>query len=146
MTKLGLILILACSIIGGMFHLWNSHEKPPQPIAVAPSTLPPRATEIKPAVEFGPYMADLQRRIKRKWYPPKSNKTDKIIIVFKVHSNGQMSNIRLTKASSLAIANQAARKAVQNASPFRPLPKGAPDSVDIQFTFDYTVFKDSTNK
>jgi hypothetical protein len=29
---------------------------------------------------------------------------------------------------------------VENAAPFRPLPAGAPEDVDIQFTFDYNVF------
>jgi TonB family protein len=51
-----------------------------------------------------------------------------------------MSNLRLDHSSGLAIADQAALKAVENAAPFRPLPAGAQDDVDIQFTFDYNVF------
>lgn len=94
-------------------------------------------------VDFGPYMADLQRRIKRAWFPPKGNESKRVSVVFKIHSNGTMSNLRLAGGSGLAIADQAALKAVQNAAPFRPLPDGAPSDVDIQFTFDYNVFKGS---
>lgn len=92
-------------------------------------------------VDFGPYMADLQRRIKRAWFPPKGNESKRVKVVFKVHRNGTMSHLRLMGSSGLAIADQAALKAVQNAAPFRPLPAGAPNDVDIQFTFDYNVFK-----
>lgn len=92
-------------------------------------------------IDFGPYMADLQRRIKRAWFPPKGNESKRVMVVFKVHRNGTMSNLRLGRSSGLAIADQAALKAVTNAAPFRPLPSGAPDDVDIQFTFDYNVFQ-----
>lgn len=91
-------------------------------------------------VDFGPYMADLQRRIKRAWFPPKGNESKRVVVQFKVHRGGELSNLRLDKSSGMAIADQAALKAVENAAPFRPLPPGAPDDVDIQFTFDYNVF------
>lgn len=91
-------------------------------------------------VDFGPYMADLQRRIKRAWFPPKGNESKRVVVVFKVHTGGELSNLRIDRSSGLAIADQAALKAVENAAPFRPLPAGAPADVDIQFTFDYNVF------
>jgi len=61
-------------------------------------------------------------------------------VVFKVHSGGELSALRIDHGSGVAIADNAALKAVEDAAPFRPLPAGAPDSVDIQFTFDYNVF------
>jgi len=91
-------------------------------------------------VDFGPYMADLQRRIKRAWFPPKGNESKRVVVVFKVHKGGELSNLRLDHSSGVAVADQAALKAVENAAPFRPLPAGANDDVDIQFTFDYNVF------
>jgi TonB family protein len=91
-------------------------------------------------VDFGPYMADLQRRIKKCWFPPKGNETKRVVVVFKVHRAGELSHLRLEKSSGMAIADQAALRAVETAAPFRPLPTGAPDDVDIQFTFDYNVF------
>ena len=140
MTKIGLVLMLVCAIAGGISYSWNSQDKP-VPVTVAP-TKPKVVTEKNKRgdVDFGPYMADLQRRIKLRWFPPKADETDKVQLVFKVHSNGTMSNLHVTKASKSAAGNQAARNAIQKASPFRPLPKGSPSSVDIQFTFDYNVF------
>src|SRR5262249_7067169 len=91
-------------------------------------------------VDFGPYMADLQRRIKRAWFPPKGTESRRVMVVFKVHRGGELSHLRLERSAGIAIADQAALKAVENAAPFRPLPAGAPDDVDIQFTFDYNVF------
>jgi TonB family protein len=99
-----------------------------------------RAIGVQADVDFGPYMADLQRRIKRAWFPPKGSESKRVIVVFKVHKGGELSNLRLDKSSAVAVADQAGLEAVQRASPFRPLPAGASDSVGIQFTFDYNVF------
>ncbi len=91
-------------------------------------------------VDFGPYMADLQRRIKRAWFPPRGQESRRVVVIFKVHSQGELSDLRIDKSSGVATADAAALAAVQNAAPFRPLPAGAPSVVDIQFTFDYNVF------
>lgn len=91
-------------------------------------------------VDFGPYMADLQRRIKRAWFPPRGQESRRVVVIFKVHSQGELSDLRIDKSSGVATADQAALEAVRNAAPFRPLPNGAPSVVDIQFTFDYNVF------
>jgi TonB family protein len=85
-------------------------------------------------------MADLQRRIKKHWFPPKGNESKRVMVVFKVHSGGELSDLRIDHSSGVQIADKAALDSVQNAAPFRPLPAGAPDAVDIQFTFDYNVF------
>lgn len=98
------------------------------------------STGAQADVDFGPYMADLQRRIKKHWFPPKGNESKRVVVVFKVHSGGELSNLHLDHSSGVAIADNAALKAVEDAAPFRPLPAGAPDAVDIQFTFDYNVF------
>lgn len=98
------------------------------------------STGAQADVDFGPYMADLQRRIKKHWFPPKGNESKRVVVIFKIHSGGELSGLRLDHSSGVAIADNAALKAVDDAAPFRPLPTGAPDSVDIQFTFDYNVF------
>jgi len=90
--------------------------------------------------DFGPYMADLQRRIKRAWFPPKGNESKRVVVLFKIHKGGELSNLSISHSSGLAIADQAALKAIENAAPFRPLPSGASNDVGIQFTFDYNVF------
>lgn len=91
-------------------------------------------------LDFGPYMADLQRRIQRAWFPPRDHESDRVQVIFKVHSPGDLTDLRIQRSSGVAISDQAALQSVQNAAPFRPLPAGSPAVVDIQFTFDYNVF------
>jgi len=91
-------------------------------------------------VDFSLYMAELQRRIKRAWFPPKIARSKRVQVIFKVHRNGEMTNLRLANSSGLTAADEAALKAIEAAAPFHPLPAGAPADVDIEFTFDYNVF------
>jgi len=102
----------------------------------------PTSVESIP-VDFSAYMNDLQRRIKRVWSPPKGTENATVVVLFKIHKAGQLSHLRLNKSSGIARADEAALKAIEDAAPFRQLPKGSPDDVDIQFTFDYTVFNGS---
>ena len=94
--------------------------------------------------DFGPYMRELQRRIKMNWDPPKGNESKRVILLFKIAKDGRLLSCRIHKSSGLPSADQAALKAVELTAPFRPLPgdfKG--QSIDIQFTFDYNVFNAS---
>jgi len=91
--------------------------------------------------DFGPYMRELQRRIKLNWDPPKGNESKTVVLLFKIAKDGRLLSCRVNKSSGLPTADQAALKAVELTAPFRPLPadfKG--QSIDIQFTFDYRVF------
>ena len=91
--------------------------------------------------DFGPYMRELQRRIKLNWDPPKGNESKTVVLLFKIARDGRLISCRVNKSSGLPSADQAALKAVELTAPFRPLPadfKG--QSIDIQFTFDYRVF------
>ncbi len=88
-------------------------------------------------VDFGPYMADLQRRIKRNWHPPIGNEERRVIVIFKIMRNGSVTRLRLDKPSQNLASDSAALEAVAHAAPVRPLPGGSPADVDIQFTFDF---------
>ncbi len=91
--------------------------------------------------DFGPYMKELQRRIKMNWDPPKGNESKRVILLFSIAKDGRLLNIKVHRSSGLQAADNAAINAVKLTAPFRPLPpefKG--NSVDIQFTFDYNVF------
>jgi TonB family protein len=90
--------------------------------------------------DFGPYMADLQRRIKRAWFPPKGNESKIVKVRFEIDQNGNASQAVIERSSGVAIADAAALKAVVNASPFKPLPPGASKTVTISFTFDFNTF------
>lgn len=108
------------------------------------STKQPPADNIKSTetkeIDFGPYMSNMQRRIKSMWHPPKENETKRAVVIFRIDTNGNMSDLHLDAPSKNPDVDKAALKAVVDASPFDALPKGAQPYVDIQFVFDYTVF------
>jgi TonB family protein len=93
-------------------------------------------------VDFGPYMANLQHRIKRAWFPPKGSGSERAVAQFKVSKEGEVSDLHIYKSSHVKIFDDAALEAVKDAH-FEPLPAGASDSVDVQFTFDYNVWKNN---
>lgn len=98
-------------------------------------------TFIRPAlatdVDFGPYMAGLQKRVKGNWWPPLGTEDRRVVVYFQVRRNGDVTLLRLDKSSECLGSDNAALVAVGTAAPVRPLPSGAPDEVEIQFTFDY---------
>jgi TonB family protein len=91
--------------------------------------------------DFGPYMRELQRRIKMNWEPPKGNESKRVVLLFKIARDGRLLSCTVYKSSGLPSADKAAINAAQLTAPFKPPPaelKGS--SIDIQFTFDYNVF------
>lgn len=91
--------------------------------------------------DFGPYMRELQRRIKMNWDPPKGNESKRVVLLFKIARDGRLLSVRVFKSSGIPNADRAALSAVELTAPFKPLPvdyRGS--SIDIQFTFDYNVF------
>jgi TonB family protein len=90
-------------------------------------------------VDFGPYMADLQRRIKRAWFPARTNESKRVVVLFTVQKGGELSDLKLANSSGAASADQAALNAVQNVSPFRPLPSGRPNGLTMEFTFGHNA-------
>ncbi|MEE3349466.1 MAG: TonB family protein [Candidatus Gastranaerophilaceae bacterium] len=91
--------------------------------------------------DFGPYMRDLQRRIKMNWNPPKGNESKRVVLLFKIAKDGRLLSCSVYKSSGLPSADQAALAAVKATAPFKPLPvEYKNSSIDIQFTFDYNVF------
>jgi TonB family protein len=129
--------VLTALVYGGvtLSSLNNSKQEPAQQKFSTPAPNP-----VASDVDFGPYMADLQRRIKHEWYPPRGNETKRVVAQFKVHSNGALSDVKINKSSGIPICDAAALKAVESAAPLKALPSGAPENVDIQFTFDYNVW------
>lgn len=123
----------------------ESFEPPPagypSPLALnasfSPTSSQPSVTAQE--VDFGPYMKELQHKIKAHWWPPRFDKTVQTIAIFKVWSDGHMSDLKITTDPKSSDAESAATTALSLASPFQPLPDGAPNDVDIQFTFDYNI-------
>ncbi|CAN5726058.1 hypothetical protein BH10CYA1_BH10CYA1_50180 [soil metagenome] len=141
---IGEVVILAAMGLG-VFGLINftqptNFHKVTKPASVG--TVPASKTQAAGYdVDFGPYMADLQRSIKHNWSPPKNNESKRVVVIFQVSKEVRVSKLRLDRSSGVATVDQAALKAVGNAEPeFGALPEGAPEFVDIQFTFDYNVW------
>jgi TonB family protein len=98
-------------------------------------------------VDFGPYMAELQRRIKSHWFPTRVPHSNQVSVTFQIAVDGQLSDLKIYHSSGVSTVDQAALRAVQEAAPFRHLPPGAESSeissdgkVSIEFKFDYNVF------
>lgn len=117
---------------GGLGSVGNP---PPNSRPMGPTSL-----AAKKDLDFGPYMNELQRRIKRSWRPPRGNESKRVIVVFKINRSGELSDLAIKVGSGFEPSDKAALVAVQTAAPFARLPEGAPNSVDIEFTFDYNVF------
>lgn len=123
--------------VGGTGGLGNAGNPPPNSRPNGPTSI-----AAKKDIDFGPYMNDLQRRIKRAWRPPRGNESKRVIVTFKIGTNGELSDLSIKVGSGFEPSDKAALLAVQAAAPFNRLPEGAPSSVDIEFTFDYNVFGD----
>lgn len=90
-------------------------------------------------VDFGPYMAALQRKIKRNWTPPHGKEKRRAKAVFKVGKTGKLSDLKITATTGSDSADKAALNAVEQSAPFEALPEGSPEAVEIEFTFDYNM-------
>lgn len=96
-------------------------------------------------LDWGPYMANLQRRIKSQWMPQRYPNSNRVMVEFNISRSGELSGLRLTQSSGSPVVDEAAMQAVRNSAPFPPLPQGAEEKVLIQFTFDYNVFGGSSH-
>ena len=101
------------------------------------------STAALPDADFGPYMARVQEIIKGLWVPPKDQQSKRIVVIFTINKNGTVTGVKISESNASPAANDAAIDAVHRASPLPQLPVGSPASVDIEFTFDYNVFKRS---
>ena len=90
--------------------------------------------------QWGPYMRELESKIKRNWHPPKGDQSKRVVLLFKVGRRGELLSVRVANPSGSTANDQAAISAVQMSAPFRALPpEFAGPSVEIEFTFDYNV-------
>ncbi len=91
--------------------------------------------------DFNDYLVNLQKRLLRGWYPPKPNPgPPPVTVIFELHKDGTVSNLRIEKGSGLSIYDQALLKAFDNASPFKILPRKGVPSKEVEATFRYSFF------
>lgn len=89
--------------------------------------------------EYGLYFADLQRRIKRAWFPPKQREVAHVVFFLKVHRGGEVSDVRINRSSGLNLFDQAALRAIENAAPLKPLPPDQCETIDVAITFEHDI-------
>jgi len=91
--------------------------------------------------DFGPYIAELQRRIRRNWSPPVEDRSKRVVALFKISRDGRLLSLRIQQSSGSQPADNAAMAAVRASAPFRPLPPNyRSNDIDVQFIFDYEIY------
>ena len=89
---------------------------------------------------WGPYMRNLEQKIKRNWTPPKGDSSKRVVVTFVIGRDGRLLSAKVTKSSGVPLADRAAMSAIELTAPFSPLPpEFRGQSVPIEFTFDYNV-------
>jgi TonB family protein len=82
------------------------------------------------------YVASMQAKIKKNWLPPVSNEICRIVMLFKIDQDGNISHLKLEKSSGHTLADGTALTAVEKSSPFDPLPLNPGPAVDVQFSIE----------
>jgi len=111
---------------------------------IVPKMSPLRDIRLGPpedGVDYSHFMANMMRRVRICWSPPKGCESKEVQVTFTTEKNGVISKVHLKKSSGVKIADEAAMKAIEQAAPFLFLPQETPGSVDIQFTFDDKFYK-----
>jgi len=113
------------------------------PSQTAPGERPSVAARAD--VDWGPYLARLQRRVEQNWIPGQTGSSLRTVVIFSIGRNGDLRNIRLGRSSGNQLTDDAALNAIQRSAPFEPLPSGYEgESVQINFTFDINVLGQMT--
>jgi TonB family protein len=116
----------------------------PQSAVPVPSALPltcggfPAAGQPEP--DFGPYLAQVQTKIRAHWHPPTVDQPKHVVVLYRIACDGHLVRVGVKTSSGLAVADQAALAAVKSAAPFPPLPMTyVGRNVDVEFDFDYEM-------
>ncbi len=90
--------------------------------------------EWSPNIDYTQYITDLQSRVRQHFqgpmgvYPP-------IVVLFKLHRNGQITEVRVNNAG-VATADNAAIEAAKASAPFNQPPAGSPPDFDVFVVLD----------
>ncbi len=90
--------------------------------------------EWAPNIDYTQYVADLQSSIRQHWQAP-SGIYPSIVVLFKLHRSGQITDVRVNNAG-VATADNAAVEAAKSAAPFQQPPAGSPPDFDVFVVLD----------
>lgn len=103
--------------------------------------------DVAEDIDFGPFMADLEKRIKRNWVPPRGAESRKVVLLFFLGRDGKVVKVEVKKSSGDKEADESAAQAVLAFSPFMVFPpKVKEDVLPVEFTFDYNVLNPKNPK
>lgn len=83
------------------------------------------------------YKRDLNRKIKRSWFPPKDG--SHAVVSFSLNRRGEVSNLAIYQSSGSMASDESALNAVKLAQPFRAIPMELPAPLDAKFDFQFYV-------
>jgi TonB family protein len=116
--------------------------KPSEPVAA----IPPMDTKVVAKVEGldpnSSYYGNIQRKVEIYWSPPPLQSTAEIkeaVVNFTLYPTGRIADPTIEKSSGNAFFDQAALRAIYEASPLPPFPQGIRDpSLKVHFSFSLT--------
>lgn len=97
--------------------------------------------------EYGPYLFDLDQRIKSNWHSSIYFADRNAVVLFKVRKDGSIEDLQLIKSSTDNKFDTEALKTVNASVPFDSLPTSSKeDFIQIQYSFLYNLLKDDNSK
>lgn len=97
--------------------------------------------------DFGPFMSELEKRIKKHWIPPRGSDSRKVMLLFYLARDGKLVKIETRKSSGDEETDRAAIAAVVESTPFIPFPPQVKEDIlPVEFTFDYNVLNPKNTK
>lgn len=89
------------------------------------------------------YLQNLINRISGNWFTslvdPGITGSFQTIVHFKIHKNGQVSDLKITESSGIRSLDMSALRAIQNSAPFPPLPRAYEDEyLGINLIFEHS--------
>lgn len=83
-------------------------------------------------VDTGPYMVEMQKKIREHWHAPQNPKH--VMVRWQIMPDGTIKGLKIERSSGDPASDKAAIDGVASSAPFAPLPKGLP-SFGIEFGF-----------
>jgi TonB family protein len=85
------------------------------------------------------YIEKVKKYIGGKWQPIKGFEDRNVVVQFTVRQNGKIEEEQIVEESGSQAVDKSAILALKSASPLPPLPKGAPESIQIRYVFSWHV-------
>jgi len=93
--------------------------------------------DVNPNLDLTGYVNKIKQDIQKKWQLPKGFESKRVTTVFSIMRDGKIENAAVVESSGTPAIDKSALDALKSASPLDPLPKGAPESIDLKYSFDW---------